>query len=202
MPIDFEYLSSVMASVARDISADQIILEGLLSETTSQQKLSRIILRNKINIDVLSQITYIAQNMSASQIQPVSLIKAIEKSTDSFDKKNLSFKLERDRPLLDVLADKDILVAVLRVIFCLVKLESPKNKVIAIGLRRRGNYVSMRISGGAIEFGTSYLDDVSGLMNSILAIYGAKSEWRMQSQKRVVFLRLYLAKQITLGYNN
>jgi len=121
MPIDFDYFSSVLASVARDLSADQIIFEGLLSNAKSKQKLSTIILRNKINTDVLSQLTYIAQNLSASQMQSVSLIKAIEQSTNTFDSKTLNFKLDRNKPLLDVLADQSILVATLKVIFCLNK---------------------------------------------------------------------------------
>jgi len=202
MTIDFDYFSSVLASVTRDLSADQIIFEGLLSNLKSKQKLSAIILRNKINTEVLSQLSYIAQNLSASQMQSVSLIKAIEQSTESFDSKSLSFTLDRNKPLLDVLADKDILVASLRVIFCLIKLENTKNKSIGIGLRRRGNYVSVRIIGAIPESGISYSEDVINLMNSIFALYGAKAEWRIQSQKRTVFIRLYLAKQITLGYNN
>lgn len=202
MPIDFDYFSSVLASVARDLSADQIIFEGLLSNAKSKQKLSTIILRNKINTDVLSQLTYIAQNLSASQMQSVSLIKAIEQSTNTFDSKTLNFKLDRNKPLLDVLADQNILVATLKVIFCLLKLENPKNKNIDISFRRRGGYVSMRIVGANAESNIAYLDDVIGLLNTIFLIYGAKSDWRLQSHKRVVFIRLYLAKQITLGYNN
>jgi len=60
----------------------------------------------------------------------------------------------------------------------------------------------MRIVGANAESNIAYLDDVIGLLNTIFLIYGAKSDWRLQSHKRVVFIRLYLAKQIALGYNN
>jgi hypothetical protein len=202
MHIDFDYFSSVLASVARDISADQIIVEGMLLKPSQPSKLKRIILRNKLNTEILAQLVYIAQNQSDSQIQPISLLSAIESSINGFDLKNQKFELDRSKPLIDILADKGIVVSVLRIIFCLLKLENPALKTISIGFRRRGSYVSMRISADKQENTVSYLDDVTELINAIFTSYGAKMEWRMQEQKRAVFLRLHLAKQIPLGYNN
>ena len=202
MHIDFDYFSFVLASVARDISADQIILEAMLTKPAHPGKIKRTIQRNKLNTEILTQLVYIAQNQADSQLQPISLLSAIESSFSGFDLKNYKFELDRSKPLMDILADKGIVVSVLRIIFCLLKLENPSLKNVAISFRRRGGYVSMRIVGAKQENPVSYLDDVTALINAIFTNYGAKMEWRIQKQTRAVFLRLHLAKQISLGYNS
>lgn len=202
MHIDFDYFSSVLASVSRDLSADQIILESKLIKPGHTARLNRVILRNKLNTEILGQLIYIAQNQPDSQIQPISLLSAIESSITGFDSRIQKFELDRSKPLIDILADKGILVSVLRIIFCLLKLENPSLKVIGISFRRRGGYVSMKIVAGNQNSPVSYLDEVQTLINALFTSYGAKLEWRIQDQARAVFLRLHLAKQISLGYNS
>lgn len=201
MPIDFDYFSSVIASVIRDIASDQIILESTILYG-NKSKLSKIVLRNKFNIDILSQLAYIAQNLSSSQMRSSSLLKAIEFSTQPFDSKILKFHLDRNRPLLDVLVDKDILVSTLRILFCLLKYENPQTKEVDISFRRRGGYVSMRVSSKEPDIDISYIDDLIPLINSILGLYGARLEWKVLATQRIIYVRLLLAKQISLGYNS
>ena len=201
MSVDFDYFSSVIASVARDIASDQIILEGTIL-SGNKSKISKIVLRNKLNIDTLSQLAYIAQNLSSSQMRASSLLKAIEFSTQPFDSKVLKFHIDRNKPLLDVLVDKDILVSTLRILFCLLKYESPKTKDVGISLRRRGGYVSMRVTSKEPDVDISYADDIVALINSILGVYGAKLEWKILAGQRIIYVRLLLAKQISLGYNS
>lgn len=201
MSVDFDYFSSVIASVTRDIASDQIILEGTIL-SGNKSKISKIVLRNKLNIDTLSQLAYIAQNLSSSQMRASSLLKAIEFATQPFDSKVLKFHIDRNKPLLDVLVDKDILVSTLRILFCLLKYESPQFKDVGISLRRRGGYVSMRVVSREPDVDISYADDLVALLNSILGLYGAKLEWKVLAGQRIVYVRLLLAKQISLGYNS
>ena len=201
MTIDFDYFSSVIASVVRDIASDQIILESSIL-SGNKSRLSMIVLRNKLNIDILSQLAYIAQNLSSSQMRASSLLKAIEFSTQPFDSKVLKFHIDRNRPLLDVLVDKDILVSILRMLFCLLKYESPRAKDVGISLRRRGGYVSMRVASKDPDINISYTDDIVALINSLLGLYGAKLEWKILAGQRIIYVRLLLAKQISLGYNS
>ena len=201
MSIDFDFFSRVIAGIVRDIASDQIILEGNILSGCNN-KTSKIILRNKLNIDILSQLAYMAQNISSSQMQASSLLKSIEFSTHPFDSKVLKFNIDRNKPLLDVLVDRDILVSVLRILFCLLKYENPQIKDLGISLRRRGGYVSMRVESAYPKIDIAYVEDLVTLINSVLGLYGAKLEWRVLSGKRIAYVRLLLAKQISLGYNS
>lgn len=200
MTYGFESLEQVLAGVVGCIAADQIILEHGLS-IGKPNSATAILLRNKFNLTLLSQLLFLAQNQPEISVKAVSLISCINKASNEFDSSSLELNIERDKPLIDVLADKKCLTACLVIILCLIKLENLTTRKIKVGIRRRGGYVSVKFEAGVSKSNPSYLGPVLAYTDHVLSAYSGNLDWRLVYKKRVVFLRLGLAKQMPLDYN-
>ncbi len=206
MGIDFDYFSLVIASVVRRIASDQLIIEqGFISSKPSAKwpkpSLKLVLQRNRFNIDLLSQLVYIGQNYSDLRGRVTSLIEAIESAVAGYDSSQLAIVLDRRKPLIDVIAEEHIITSVIRITLILIKLEDQKIKKVALTIRRRSGYVSIRFEGGRVGNTNFFTGDVVEFINMILAGYGGRIEWRAKALGRVVFVRLHLSNQIPFSYN-
>ena len=110
MQLDFDYFSMVLAGVVRAVTDDQIVIDQAVSETTPK-KLGKSILRNRYNTQVLSQLVYLGQYLGSSSAQAVGLLEAFEKALASLNAEEHKVSIDRNKPLVDVLADKNVLIA-------------------------------------------------------------------------------------------
>jgi len=200
MQLDFDYFSKVLAGTIRAITDDQLVLRHAL-ELGDIKKLRLPILRSRYNTHLISQIIYIGQSLASCNAQAVGLMEGFEQALKSIDQNDIKVVIARDKPLVDVLADSSILVAILIILFCLIKLENINNKTIHVSLRRRDGYISIKFEGARVTKDLVYEDELVGFINMILRFFGGNIKWGRQSSKRVIFLRLHLSSQMPLRYN-
>ncbi len=206
MGIDFDYFSLVIASVVRRIASDQLIIEqGFVPSKPSAKwptpSFNLVLQRNRFNIELLSQLVFIGQNYSDMRGGVTSLIEAIESAAAGHNSSGLAIALDRRKPLIDVIAEQHIIASIIRIILILIKLEDQKIKKVALTIRRRSGYVSIRFVGGKVGNTNFFSGDVVEFINMILAGYGGRLEWRVKASGRVVFVRLHLSNQIPFSYN-
>lgn len=200
MDLDFDYFSMVLAGVVRAITDDQMILEHQLNQANTKID-SKLIIRNRYTTNILGQLIYLGQNLTDASIQAIGLLEVLNKVDQGFSDEQIKTTINRDKPFVDVLADPKSLIAILRIVFCLMKGENLNNKKFKVDLRRRDGYVSVRIESGKIKSEPGYLKDVLGFMNYTLQPLGGSIHWISRSSIRVAFIRLRLSSQMPLGYN-
>lgn len=200
MNLDSEYLSLVLSGVVQSVTSDQILIEHALSDPSGKASPS-LVLRNKYNTDLLNRIVFIGINIAAASSQAVSLLDCFEQTLKQFDSRQIAVRIERDKPLLDVLSDPKILVSIIGMVICLLKLENTSLKKIGVGLRRRGGYVSIRFTAGKVRTQLNYQKDLIDFINHILSYNGSRLSWSQKSLSRTAYLRLRLSNQMPLSYN-
>lgn len=196
----YENLEHLLVEVVRSIASDQIILEHELSSKQLKPE-SAIIIRNKFNTMILAQLVYLIQNQSDSSVGAVSLLNCINKAALTFENSTLKLSIKRHKPLIDILADRKILISLLVIILALIKLENISIKKVEIDIRRRGPYVSIKFTSGLPKSSPAYLKPALNYIDYIMNKFSGKIDWRISAKKRVVFLRLSLSNQIPFDYN-
>lgn len=200
MDIDFDYFSLVLSGVARAITDDQMILEHQVTSSPTMID-SILVSRNRYNTNILSQLVNIGRNASDLKIQTVGLLEVLESVTKGFDQDQVRASINRTRPLVNILSDQKILITILKIIFCLMKVENLNNKNFSLNLRRREGYVSLRIEAAEIKSEPGYLEDVVGFINLILLPLGGSVRWLSKFSHRIVFIKFHLSSQMALRYN-
>ena len=206
MALDYESFNLVVASIVRRITSDQLIIEHCLStdygdSANLSPNHNEIILRNKFNIDLLNQIIYIGQNIDSAEGTITSLMAAFDRAAQADRAAGIKITPNRNRPLLNVISDRDIIASVVKVIILLIILEDLSIKKIAIDLRCRSGYVSVRIKGGRVSDSMNFGVDIVEFINTLLIRHGGSLRWRKSGEMRLVYMRLSLSNQIPFSYN-
>jgi hypothetical protein len=204
MNINFEIYNLVLSEISTHISSDQIIIEDCLKakeSRLSRSKLNSLINRNKYNILLMSQLVFICRYIADAGLKNTSLINSVQSAGKIFDNQLIEVESSREKPLIDVIGDKTILISIIKILLSLIMLEDIKTKKVKLSFRRRGDYVTLKMIGGSISQTEIFYKDIENLLNSILVNYSASVKFIIKSGFRVVFLRLHLSNQMSLGYN-
>jgi hypothetical protein len=203
MNFDYDFYNLVLSEVSTRIASDQIIIESKIdsNEVGASPDLKKIIRRNRINILLLSEFIYIGRNFQDSSMGTTNIIEAIKISESTYSESNVKILINRAKPLIDVMGDKKIVSSLIKIILALVILEDSNLKKINISIRRRGDYVTLRIDGGKVVNHDLFLKDSANLASILFNSFGAKLRISKQNEKRLVFLRMHLSNQMPLQYN-
>jgi hypothetical protein len=203
MNFDYDFDNLVLSEVSTRIASDQIIIESKIdsNEVGASPDLKKIIRRNRINILLLSEFIYIGRNFQDSSMGTTNIIEAIKISESTYSESNVKILINRAKPLIDVMGDKKIVSSLIKIILALVILEDSNLKKINISIRRRGDYVTLRIDGGKVVNHDLFLKDSANLASILFNSFGAKLRISKQNEKRLVFLRMHLSNQMPLQYN-
>jgi hypothetical protein len=203
MNFDYDFYNLVLSEVSTRIASDQIIIESKVdsNEVGASPDLKKIIRRNRINILLLSEFIYIGRNFQDSSMGTTNIIEAIKISESTYNESNVKILINRAKPLIDVMGDKKIVSSLIKIILALVILEDSNLKKINISIRRRGDYVTLKIDGGKVVNHDLFLKDSANLASILFNSFGAKLRISKQNEKRLIFLRMHLSNQMPLQYN-
>jgi len=203
MNFDYDFYNLVLSEVSTRIASDQIIIESKVdsNEVGASPDLKKIIRRNRINILLLSEFIYIGRNFQDSSMGTTNIIEAIKISESTYKESNVKILINRAKPLIDVMGDKKIVSSLIKIILALVILEDSNLKKINISIRRRGDYVTLKIDGGKVVNHDLFLKDSANLASILFNSFGAKLRISKQNEKRLIFLRMHLSNQMPLQYN-
>lgn len=204
MHFDSSIYSLVLTELASRISSDQIIIEELLrgsKNKISSRKINSLVSRNRYNILILSELIFIGRHIPDTGLKNTSLLDCVQKASAIFNNQIVDIENSREKPLIDVIGDKYVLIAVLKILLSLLILEDNSLKKMRISFRRRGDFVTIKVIGGVHNSPNLFYKDLENLINSILKNYSASARFTVQSKLRIAFIRLYLSNQISLGYN-
>ncbi len=204
MNFDYDFYNLVLSEIVARIASDQLIIENELEKLVSgekSQKLQDIIKRNRVNVLLLDDFVYIGRHFEDSPIGTNNLMDAIKIAETAFGGAKIKLHKNRTKPLINVIGDKKIISSLIKIVLAIVLLEDIKIKKINLSIRRRGDFVTLKIEGGNIINHDLFLKDSATLASNLINYYGAHIRFASIKQKRVVFVRLHLSNQMPLLYN-
>jgi hypothetical protein len=204
MNFDYDFYNLVLSEITARIASDQIVIEkeanNLLASKNSK-KFNQIIARNRVNILLLSEFVFIGRQFADSPVGTNNLLDAIKIAEIAFAGSKVTLVKNRTKPLIDVIGDKKIVSSLIKIAIALIVLEDTKIKKLPVSIRRRGDFATVKISGGEIINHDLFLKDSALLAMNLFSYYGAKLKFTNIKDKRVAFLRLHLSNQMPLLYN-
>lgn len=204
MNFDFDLYNLVLSEISARIASDQLIIEDVINNSNtnlSKVKTSQLISRNKCHIFMLSELIFIGRHKPELGLKNTSLIDSIQKASKIFDSRLIEIETAREKPLVDVIGEKSVLVGVIKILLSMLILESPTIKKLKISFRRRGDFVTVKLIGGKSIDTKLFYRDFERLLNNILGDYSSTVRFTIKSSTRQVFLRMHLSNQISIGYN-
>ncbi|MEI6169604.1 MAG: hypothetical protein WCP56_01245 [Candidatus Saccharibacteria bacterium] len=201
MNFDYNFYNLVLSEVVARIASDQIIIEKEASDlivSSDNKKFKNIIRRNRVNILLMSELIFVGRQFSDSPIGTVNLLDAVKLAELAFMDSTLILDKKRTRPFIAVIGDKKIITCLLKIILAIVVLEDTKINKLPISIRRRGDFVTFKVTGGKIANHDLFLKDSATLASNLFVNYGAGLRFAKIKNKRVVFLRLQLSNQMPL----
>jgi hypothetical protein len=150
---------------------------------------------------MLSELIFIGRQKPELGLKNTSLIDSIQKASKIFDRRLIEIETAREKPLVDVIGEKNVLIGVIKILLSLLILESPSIKKLKISFRRRGDFVTVKLTGGKAIDTELFYRDLEKLLNNILSDYSSSVRLTIKTGIRQVFLRIHLSNQISIGYN-
>ncbi|MEI6741488.1 MAG: hypothetical protein WCK71_00020 [bacterium] len=205
MLFDYDYFNFILSELVGRIASDQLIIEDALGQSKAKTKAPRLlkilVKRNKINIDLLSQLLFISRQIGDFSARTANLVEAIALAESSFQGVTVRIRTDRVKPLVDVMGEVRAISSIIRIILDIIILEDLHSKDLSIGLRRRGDYVTVRIAGSKALSTNQFLKDVVDFVDKLIKTYGGSVRFVNYQGQRVVFIRMQLSNQIPLLYN-
>ncbi len=204
MNFDYDFYNLVLSEITARIATDQIVIENeirKLDDGKSKRHLESIIRRNRVNIILLSEIVFVGRQFADSPVGTNNLMDAIKMAELAFADTKLRLDKNRTKPLIDIIGDKKIISSLLKIVFALLVLEDNNLKKLSLSIRRRGDYVTLKITGGKVLNHDLFLKDSAALTTNLFNFYGARLRFLKKKDMRLVFLRMHLSNQMPLLYN-
>ncbi len=205
MLFDYDYFNFILSELVGRIASDQLIIEGALGpndiKVTTPRLIKTLVKRNKLNIDLASQLLFVSRQIGDFSIRTASLVEAISLAESSFGAAAVRIRTDRVKPLVDVMGEVRALSSIIRIILDIIILEDLQAKDLSIGLRRRGDYVTVKIAGSKALNANQFLKDVVDFVDKLIRTYGGSIRFVNYKGQRVVFVRMQLSNQIPLLYN-
>jgi len=205
MLFDYDYFNFILSELVGRIASDQLIIEAALgpskTKATAPRLLKILVNRNKLNIDLASQLLFISRQIGDFSIRTANLVEAISLAEASFEGFAVRIRTDRVKPLVDVMGEVRAISSIIRIILDIIILEDLQAKDLSIGLRRRGDYVTVKIAGSKALNANQFLKDVVDFVDKLIKTYGGSIRFVNYQGQRVVFVRMQLSNQIPLLYN-
>jgi hypothetical protein len=205
MLFDYDYFNFILSELVGRIASDQLIIEDALGpsdiKATTPRLIKTLVKRNKLNIDLASQLLFISRQIGDFSIRTANLVEAITLAESSFQGVTVRISTDRVKPLVDVMGEVRAISSIIRIILDVIILEDLRAKDLSIGLRRRGDYVTVRVGGSQALSANQFLKDVVDFVDKLIKTYGGSIRFVNYQGQRVVFIRMQLSNQIPLLYN-
>ncbi len=205
MLFDYDYFNFILSELVGRIASDQLIIEAALGpndiKVTPPRLIKILVKRNKLNIDLASQLLFISRQIGDFSIRTANLVEAISLAEASFEGVAVRIRTDRVKPLVDVMGEVRAISSIIRIILDIIILEDLQAKDLSISLRRRGDYVTVRIGGSKALSVNQFLKDVVDFVDKLIKTYGGSIRFVNYQGQRVVFVRMQLSNQIPLLYN-
>lgn len=205
MLFDYDYFNFILSELVGRIASDQLIIEAALGpndiKVTPPRLIKILVKRNKLNIDLASQLLFISRQIGDFSIRTANLVEAISLAEASFEGFAVRIRTDRVKPLVDVMGEVRAISSIIRIILDIIILEDLQAKDLSISLRRRGDYVTVKIAGSKALNANQFLKDVVDFVDKLIKTYGGSIRFVNYQGQRVVFIRMQLSNQIPLLYN-
>ena len=204
MNFDYDFYNLVLSEITARIATDQIVIEHEIKKSgdvKTRRRLESIIRRNRVNIMLLSEFVFVGRQFADSPMGTNNLMDAIKIAELAFADAKVELDKNRTKPLIDIIADKKIISSLLKIVMALVVLEDNNLKKLSLSIRRRGDYVTLKVTGGKVVNHDLFLKDSAALATNLFNCYGARLRFLKQKDMRLVFLRMHLSNQMPLLYN-
>ena len=204
MNFDYDFYNLVLSEITARIATDQIVIEHEIDSVSAgetKKRLESTIRRNRVNIMLLSEFVFVGRQLADSPIGTNNLMDAIKIAELAFADAKVRVEKNRTKPLIDIIGDKKIISSLLKIVLALVVLEDNNLKKLSLSIRRRGDYVTLKVTGGKVVNHDLFLKDSASLAANLFNYYGARLRFLKQKEVRLVFLRMHLSNQMPLLYN-
>ncbi len=205
MLFDYDYFNFILSELVGRIASDQLIIEAALGpndiKVIPPRLIKILVKRNKLNIDLASQLLFISRQIGDFSIRTANLVEAISLAEASFEGFAVRIRTDRVKPLVDVMGEVRAISSIIRIILDIIILEDLQAKDLSISLRRRGDYVTVKIAGSKALNANQFLKDVVDFVDKLIKTYGGSIRFVNYQGQRVVFIRMQLSNQIPLLYN-
>ncbi len=205
MLFDYNYFNFVLAELVGRIASDQLIIEDTLKPRPACKLSSKLIKslskRNKFNVDLLSQLVFIGREIDDFDIKTANLLEAIILAKSALQAVDIKLNTSRVKPLVDVIGEARVLSAIIRMTLDIIILDDLSISELEMSLRRRGDFVTLRIAAPKIATTASFTKDILEFIDKLIKNYGGSIKFVNSASQRLVFIRMRLSNQIPLLYN-